>query len=61
MLEAVFQRFWQVSPTDQRGLGLGLYISRCIVVAHGGRIWAESTPGEGSRLFFVVPTRRSPV
>ncbi|MCM2257882.1 MAG: ATP-binding protein [Vicinamibacteria bacterium] len=59
MLEAVFQRFWQVSPTDQRGLGL--YISRCIVVAHGGRIWAESTPGEGSRLFFVVPTRRSPV
>lgn len=60
MLEAVFQRFWQVSPTDQRGLGLGLYISRCIVVAHGGRIWAESAPGEGSRLFFVVPGRRPP-
>ena len=60
MLEAVFERFWQVSPTDRRGLGLGLYISRCIVVAHGGRIWAESTPGEGSRLFFVLPVRPTP-
>ncbi|HEY0133574.1 MAG TPA: ATP-binding protein, partial [Nannocystis sp.] len=36
MLEAVFDRFWQVGKNDQRGLGLGLYISRCIVEAHGG-------------------------
>jgi signal transduction histidine kinase len=35
-LEAVFERFWQARSEDRRGLGLGLYISRCIVEAHGG-------------------------
>ncbi len=57
MLEAVFERFWQVGANEQRGLGLGLYISRCIVNAHGGRIWAESTPGEGSVFTFTLPVR----
>ena len=55
MLEAVFERFWQVGKNDRRGLGLGLYISRCIIEAHGGRIWAESEPGQGSRFSFIVP------
>jgi len=55
MLEAVFERFWQVGVNDRRGLGLGLFISRCIVEAHGGRIWAESKPGEGSRFYLVLP------
>jgi signal transduction histidine kinase len=55
MLEAVFQRFWQISENDQRGLGLGLHISKCIVEAHGGKIWAESTPGEGSAFYFAIP------
>jgi len=55
MLEAIFERFWQVGKDDRRGVGLGLYISRCIVEAHGGKIWAESTLGEGSRLFFTIP------
>jgi len=55
MLEAVFERFWQVGKNDKRGLGLGLYISKCIVDAHGGRIWAESTLGEGSTLHFTIP------
>ncbi|HEV2853719.1 MAG TPA: ATP-binding protein [Thermoanaerobaculia bacterium] len=58
LLEAIFERFWQVGKDDRRGVGLGLYISRCIVEAHGGKIWAESTPGEGSRLCFTLP--RSP-
>jgi signal transduction histidine kinase len=54
-LEAVFERFWQVGKNDRRGVGLGLYISRCIVEAHGGRIWAESTLGVGSTLCFTLP------
>ena len=40
---------------DRRGQGLGLYISKCIVEAHRGRIWAESEPGKGSRLHFTLP------
>src|SRR6185436_3248684 len=55
MLEAIFERFWQVGKEDRRGVGLGLYISRCIVEAHGGRIWAESKLHEGSRLCFTLP------
>jgi signal transduction histidine kinase len=55
MLEAIFQRFWQVQANDQRGVGLGLYISRCIVEAHRGRIWAESPGGVGSTLRFTLP------
>lgn len=58
MLEDIFERFWQAGKNDRRGVGLGLYISRCIVEAHGGRIWAESKLGEGSRLCFTLP--RSP-
>jgi len=54
-LEAIFERFWQVGRNDRRGLGLGLYISRCIVEAHGGRIWAESTRGEGTMVCFRIP------
>jgi signal transduction histidine kinase len=57
MLESIFERFWQVGKNDQRGLGLGLYISRCVVEAHGGRIWAESEEGKGSRFFFTIPAR----
>jgi signal transduction histidine kinase len=55
ILEMVFERFWQVGKNDRRGLGLGLYISRCIVEAHGGRIWAESKLGTGSAFHFTIP------
>lgn len=55
MLDAVFERFCQVGKADRRGLGLGLYISRCIVEAHGGRITATSTLGEGSRFCVTLP------
>jgi signal transduction histidine kinase len=54
-LEAIFERFLQVTENDRRGVGLGLYISMCIVQGHGGRIWAESTPGEGSTFCFTLP------
>ena len=54
-LQAIFGKFWQVGRRDRRGLGLGLYISRCILEAHGGRIWAESPPAGGSTFFFTLP------
>jgi signal transduction histidine kinase len=54
-LETVFERFVQAGRHDRRGVGLGLYISRCIVQGHGGRIWAESTPGTGSTFCFTLP------
>jgi signal transduction histidine kinase len=54
-LEAIFGKFSQVGRRDRRGLGLGLYISRCILEAHGGRIWAESAPAAGSTLSFALP------
>ncbi|MFN2634047.1 MAG: ATP-binding protein [Thermoanaerobaculia bacterium] len=57
MLEAVFERFWQVGKNDRRGMGLGLYISRSIVEAHGGAIRAESREGEGSTFSFTVPRK----
>jgi len=53
-LSAVFERFRQLSK-DRRGLGLGLHISKCIVEAHGGRMWAESVVGVGSTFHFVLP------
>ena len=57
-LSAIFERFWQVGKHDTRGLGLGLYISKCLVQAHGGKIWAESELGAGSTFFFTVPRAR---
>ncbi len=54
-LEKIFLRFSQVTKNDRRGLGLGLFISRCIVEGHGGRIWAESTLGRGSAFCFTLP------
>jgi signal transduction histidine kinase len=54
-LAAVFERFWQAAASDRRGLGLGLYISRSLVEAHGGRIWVESEPGAGSTFYVSVP------
>ena len=54
-LEAVFERFWQVGEADHRGRGLGLFISRQIVEAHGGRIWATSELGKGTTFVFTLP------
>jgi signal transduction histidine kinase len=54
-LEAVFERFWQARSEDGRGLGLGLYISKGIVEAHGGRISAESQLGKGTTFSVTLP------
>jgi signal transduction histidine kinase len=55
-LEAIFGKFWQVGRHARTGLGLGLYISRCILEAHGGRIWAESAAAAGSTFSFSLPS-----
>jgi signal transduction histidine kinase len=53
-LLGVFEKFKQVAK-DRRGLGLGLYISKGIVEAHGGRMWGESQLGAGSTFHFAIP------
>jgi signal transduction histidine kinase len=55
LLEIVFQRFRQGGHDDRRGLGLGLYISRTLIEAQGGKMWAESTPGNGTTIVFTLP------
>jgi two-component system OmpR family sensor kinase len=61
-LERIFDRFHRVDEArdrDHGGSGLGLAIARAIVEAHGGRIWAESPPGTGARIYFQLPGFRA--
>jgi signal transduction histidine kinase len=50
----LFERFFQGTRKENQGIGLGLVIAKGIVEAHGGRIWIESKPGEGTTVYFTL-------
>jgi two-component system phosphate regulon sensor histidine kinase PhoR len=54
----IFERFYRVRNTASRqysGIGMGLFIAKAIVEAHGGRVWLSSSPGTGSTFYFTLP------
>jgi len=56
--EYIFERFYRVeSPLSRRteGAGLGLYLCKEVVKAHGGKIWVQSEPGRGAKFIFKLP------
>ena len=53
--DRIFDKFVRGRGESVTGTGLGLYISRQIVEAHGGRIWVDSAPGEGATFHFTLP------
>lgn len=58
-IDTLFQRFSQGTSEDiSSGTGLGLYLSKQIIQAHNGKIWAESKKGEGSRFYFTIPLNK---
>jgi signal transduction histidine kinase len=61
-LPNVFERFYRADRSRARatgGAGLGLAIVKQLVEAHGGRVWAESAPGQGARFSFTLPAARA--
>jgi signal transduction histidine kinase len=62
-LPNIFERFYRVDGSRTRatgGSGLGLAIVKQLVEAHGGRVWAESTPGVSANLIFTLPINAAP-
>jgi signal transduction histidine kinase len=56
--EKLFDRFYRASPEKRggaTGLGLGLYVTRRVVEAHGGTVGVTSEPGQGSEFYFTLP------
>lgn len=58
-LPHLFARFGRLRSSSVTGLGLGLYIAKGLVHAHGGRMWVESVPGETTTFHFTLPVDRA--
>jgi signal transduction histidine kinase len=54
-LRSIFTKFFRRAGERRSGTGLGLFITKGLVEAHGGRIWAESRPGQGAAFHFTLP------
>jgi signal transduction histidine kinase len=56
-LPHIFDRFYRASEVSRttKGTGLGLYLVRAVIEAHGGRIWVDPKPGDGARICFSIP------
>jgi signal transduction histidine kinase len=59
-LFARFMRSKEARGSGTPGLGVGLYITRELIEAHNGRIWAESTPGKTTTFHLTLPSREAP-
>jgi signal transduction histidine kinase len=58
-LDRLFDRYWKRDRGAVKGTGLGLFIARGIIEAHGGRIWAASRAGSGATIAFTLPPMRA--
>jgi PAS domain S-box-containing protein len=56
----LFERYWRSPDARYKGSGLGLAIARGLIEAHRGRLWVESTPGQGATFAFTVPLADPP-
>ena len=54
----LFEKFFRVPGSPEGGSGLGLFIARGLVQAHGGKIGLESPPGKGATFWFTIPIAR---
>jgi len=57
-LKDIFNPYWQGKRAERLGAGLGLPIAKGIGESHGGEVWVESDPGEGTRFYFTLPIAR---